>query len=697
MVIDAYKDAMTKCIQLYYPISKEELAPVVDYSIDKRLRDTKVYVNDTYKNTNKSISLLKLADYIAEREPIVTAHGTMFRRHGTTPNPLALVVQEFLDKRQQDKDMMYTFPKGSEDFEKYNLLQQLDKIDVNGLYGTLGMYTSLIFNINVSSSITTQGRALISTAGMFFESFLSNNVKFGSLNQVMMFIKNVTEEKRQYRDDLLLDKPITIANCFVKILASCGYRWFPDDEEKEIIWQTIQNLSQEDINRVYYKNNLYEFLSNTSMKKAIVLIMKTLKAPFFNPLKCPKEIEPQLQEFAKILKEYVYYDKMIMDRIDRYESIMKSTVMISDTDSCIISLDAWYRFALELVRNEDLQIKKTDPQSVLKFYDKDEFGDYVDREALSPIHFIEPEEDYDFYDDEIVEQAHLANPFIILPQDWLRYSIINIMSFVLDFMVNDYLEKFTKNNHSFEEGRRCKILLKNEFLFKRVLMTLVKKNYATLQEVQEGNLVPKDKQIDVKGIAAIAKSSAPDSTREALQKILLEDILEADTISQFKVIKHLAILEKKIIHSIESGSKEFYKPVTIKSMNSYNDPMRIQGVKASVVWNSMKETNLEAINLEERNAITIAKCNITKDSLETIREDFPFVYENGMKLLDDKTFKGKIDSIAIPLDVDVPEWLVRLIDYKVIVNDNIAGFPIESVGLPRLGNQNVNYTNILQL
>lgn len=228
-------------------------------------------------------------------------------------------------------------------------------------------------------------------------------------------------------------------------------------------------------------------------------------------------------------------------------------------------------------------------------------------------------------------------------------------------------------------------------------MTMVKKSYATLQEIQEGNLIPKDKQLDVKGIASIAKSSNADSTRKALEKILLEDILEADTISQFKVVKHLAILENRIINSIQSGSKEYYKPVTIKSMASYVNPMRIQGVKAATVWNALKEENLEAINLDERNPLYVAKCNITRDSIESIREDFPYVYSKALELLDNPTYKGKIDSIAVPLDEFVPEWLTRLIDYKTIVNDNISGFPIESVGIQRLGNNNVNYTNILQL
>ena len=71
------------------------------------------------------MTLLDLTDYINTREPIVTAYGTMFRKHGEVPNPMGKVIQGFLDLRDVHKKKMFTFPKGSEDFEKYNLLQTL--------------------------------------------------------------------------------------------------------------------------------------------------------------------------------------------------------------------------------------------------------------------------------------------------------------------------------------------------------------------------------------------------------------------------------------------------------------------------------------------------------------------------------------------------------------------------------------------
>ena len=138
-----YKETMRQCLSLYYPtVPLRDLDAAIDYSINKRLHDSNVQLTNSYKRTRnpdgtyqdltQNVTLLELSDYIASREPIVTAFGTMFMHHETVPNPLIKVVQSFLDNRTKHKKMMFQYPKGSEQFEKYNLMQQLDKIDANG-------------------------------------------------------------------------------------------------------------------------------------------------------------------------------------------------------------------------------------------------------------------------------------------------------------------------------------------------------------------------------------------------------------------------------------------------------------------------------------------------------------------------------------------------------------------------------------
>ena len=142
-----YRDVMRQCLMLYYPESSPEvLDAAIDYSIQKRIQNANAVLSNSYrrrrvierdengnevqvyKNAEQNLTLQQISDYILSREPIVTAFGTMFKHHGTVPNPLAVVVQSFLDNRTTHKKQMFQFPKGSEQFEKYNLLQSLTKM-----------------------------------------------------------------------------------------------------------------------------------------------------------------------------------------------------------------------------------------------------------------------------------------------------------------------------------------------------------------------------------------------------------------------------------------------------------------------------------------------------------------------------------------------------------------------------------------
>ena len=133
------------------------------------------------------------------------------------------------------------------------------------------MYTALIYNSNVATSITSAGRSFVSSMTLHFEMFLANNVKFGSLDQVLEFINQIWKEKpdRRFNDNKILNHIPSKEECFAKLIISCGYRWIPNDRELDIIWKVVNNLTQEDITRIYYKNNLYEFVSNTKIMKLV--------------------------------------------------------------------------------------------------------------------------------------------------------------------------------------------------------------------------------------------------------------------------------------------------------------------------------------------------------------------------------------------------------------------------------------------
>ncbi len=313
-------------------------------------------------------------------------------------------------------------------------------------------------------------------------------------------------------------------------------------------------------------------------------------------------------------------------------------------------------------------------------------------------------EDYDFINDEIVIRKRLINPNKQIGEDNVRYSLINIMSYIVGELVNDYMVEFTKANGSYDDSKKCLIYMKNEFLMRRALLTYGMKNYASKLELQEGNRVPEEESMDIKGLQ-IKKVTLNKSIQEALSKLLYEEVLDTDVIDQVSIIKKLAILDKKIYKSLHNGEKEFYKPVNVKSIDHYDDPMGIQGIKAAVIWNEIKDDDLEGFDLTARNAMDIVKVNINEKEALKIKDTYPETYEKIIKVLNDTTiFRGtkpskgnEFTSLAIPLDVSVPKWAVEFIDYKTIINDNIGNFPLESVNIQNNGNNNIAYSNIMSI
>ena len=453
-VFTNYKNIAMKMLRYNFPLlSESELAAAIDYSISKHFKDTDVKIDNNYKKKTIDMTLLQVADYIISREPIITSYGVLFNRHGVVPNPLYDVLDGFISSRKVLKKEMFKYPKGSELFEKYNLLQLLAKIDANGYYGATGMYSCLFYNLYAAATTTTQGRSCNSAAALFFESFLNNNVPFGSINELIEFIHNVLEEPKTYNDADIINIHASVDETFFKLMSSTGFGWIPTEDEMFIIWEIVTKLDQSQLDRLFYKNNLFYFIDNRQVTQAILYILQTLKTPFMDPNKPPEEIEEALKEFCDLLKEYVYYDKQIIDRLGKMNSLVRSISILQDTDSAVISLDGWYQYVRQMCFGIPMAIKNENVDAI-EFI---ETGNVCVSEPKVTV------SEYSFLDDDMIEMDRLIDPMTIIPQDGLRYSIINIISYCIGILVNDYMHKYCINANTTNE-RPCLIRMKNEFL-----------------------------------------------------------------------------------------------------------------------------------------------------------------------------------------------------------------------------------------
>lgn len=133
VALHRYNEVMRDIIQVAFPsLTLKDIDEVIRYSANKRYKQEMCSINNNYTKRKAELSLVDLTNYILEREPIITAWGVLWKRKGTVPNPLIDMIKGFMVNRGILKDKMFEYPKGSEEFEKYNLLQLLAKLDANG-------------------------------------------------------------------------------------------------------------------------------------------------------------------------------------------------------------------------------------------------------------------------------------------------------------------------------------------------------------------------------------------------------------------------------------------------------------------------------------------------------------------------------------------------------------------------------------
>lgn len=206
------------------------------------------------------------------------------------------------------------------------------------VYGATGQYSCIFYNLYTASSVTTQGRSCNSAAALFLESFLNNNVPMSSMNELVEFIHTVLTEEHHFDSSEIITIHASIEETFFQLLSSTGYGWVPSEDEMHIIWEILSKLNQDELDRLFYKNNLYHFIDNAPITQAILFILQSLEAPFMDPNEPPENILEPLKALTDILYEYVYYNKQIIDRLAKMDSLVRSVSIIQDTDETLFTV-----------------------------------------------------------------------------------------------------------------------------------------------------------------------------------------------------------------------------------------------------------------------------------------------------------------------------------------------------------------------
>lgn len=129
-VVKDYKRVMLDSLSASFSsLSRQELEEAIDWSILNRHDNKPAYLDNNYTKQKVNGTVIDILNYIDKLEPIVTASGVLYKKHKEADNPLDKMIMGFLDSRSAFKNTMFKYPKGSALFEKYNLLQLLEKLN----------------------------------------------------------------------------------------------------------------------------------------------------------------------------------------------------------------------------------------------------------------------------------------------------------------------------------------------------------------------------------------------------------------------------------------------------------------------------------------------------------------------------------------------------------------------------------------
>ena len=121
-IVKKYEETMVNGLKHSFPLLiEEEIKDAVDYMIDQKQYNGKAELDNNYTKRRVTGTVYDVLNYIQSLEPIMTSSGVLFKQYKKADNPLSRMIQGFLNKRAEYKAEMFKYPKGSSDFERYNL------------------------------------------------------------------------------------------------------------------------------------------------------------------------------------------------------------------------------------------------------------------------------------------------------------------------------------------------------------------------------------------------------------------------------------------------------------------------------------------------------------------------------------------------------------------------------------------------
>ena len=618
-----YKERMCQAMMQANPTwKKKDVEKIVERTIEERLENPTVTLDNNYTHEQKDSTLLSVLDWSLDRKPLIAGNGTFYKNQYEALNPTREMLDEWAENRKFFKKKMFQagemYGTNSREYNDNDRKQLNEKINMNSYYGGSGAKTSAFYSKWSGPATTLTAQSVISTAEQTFEAFLADNYVFLNLTELIEWIRSILK-KDFYLDDFIVrvKRQDVIQHLLSRILNK-------EENDEEILQNYLTDCTIDELTFLYYKNNMIEFIENHNpVKDMIIDILEKVenydhvnekdpqwlryipskhydefknqsakkwnkfvnKEMFMDPNSPPDSIIKELDVLSECIIKYVYTEYLSFDRIYRLKNFFRNTVTVIDTDSNFLSLDILMNYLLNSV--------------------------------------IEP----DGYG-----RSQRHNEFVL----------INTITFIITKIIRITLDFYGKQSNIPEEYRG-RFDMKNEFFDELLVIADKKKRYITKQTLREGNYNNPPK-IDTKGFD-FKKATTSEYAEKVFNQLIKDYVVTPEHIDVKSLINGLRAFKKEIITSIRNGERKFLPNGNAKEFGAYKEPGREQSVRGVLAWNYLYPDN----QIELPAKISLVKMNIfSEEDMEDLERTHPEIYQTIMDKIFNDTTGFFVTSTFIP-------------------------------------------------
>jgi DNA polymerase elongation subunit (family B) len=646
------EEAIYTLLQLNPEWKREDIESIVKDKVKEKFQDPGIFIDNNITGINEKITLSKLCDIIYDNNYVMSGNATFYCQPEVLESPTSKMLTELKLARKNVKNEMFKYKRTDDEYKQLDLVQTNAKVVMNAEYGASGAPTAAFYNKYTPAATTLMAQSIITVMAAFFEGFVADNHKFFHINECLDWMNKVKTNVIVSHEWIQSPSPEEVIFRIKKQF----YQY--DLNDTIIIENYIKNCTRSELIHIFYKNNLNEFIRrHIQVQKIIRNILVSLplyeasekdipsefinkfenvdeynkwisKEMFLNPYDVPDNIKNKMKELNEIINQYCYIDYITPDSIVKLNNHKRKAILLVDTDSNMINANIFVEFILD-------EIFEGESFSRSKFYN--------------------------------------------------QMICCNILANILSNCVSKILEYYG-TTHNMNQDARTHLVMKNEFLFKRLFLMNKKKRYASSIVLREGNIMIPFKT-EIKGVDFI-KAGVTDEVTNRFTKILEDCILFSDDINLHGLMKELKRFEKEIYNDLKKGGTKYLKTQTYKEEAAYkkipdkdtevevSHAWALPVFRAVTVWNIINP--LQKIYSLDR--VKILKLVVTGPTdLDGIKDKYPNEYKiiinNIFNSTNPEIVKGGLKVLAIPSSVkQIPKWAIEFINYDVIISDVFGSF-----------------------